>query len=108
MRWLMLMLSFIFVSVMMVGSTWAAGPGASGNQARPMLQCQQRFTGMDTNNDGKVTQKEFMAAPHGRSNPQQVFESMAQGKNYITSEEFCANKGRHGGGYGGRGKGSMQ
>jgi hypothetical protein len=82
----------------------------SSNQARPRLQCQERFNAMDTDHNGQVSEAEFMAVVHRRTNAMQMFQQMAQGKGNITQNEFCANKGggvrgRQGGrGRGGTGK----
>ncbi len=99
-------------AVLMFWTPWAAAQGSTANQTRPRLQCQENFKAMDSNHDGKVSEQEFMAFPHRRANADQIFQSMAQGKDYVTQDEFCANKGGRGWGRGrggkGRGQGGMQ
>lgn len=108
---LTLAVGLLCAAVLMLWTPWAAAQGSTSGQARPRLQCQENFKAMDSNHDGKVSEQEFMAFPHRRSNANQIFQSMAQGKGYITQSEFCANKG---GGWGrgrggqGRGQGGMQ
>jgi EF hand len=87
-------------------AAWTTCPAqqASSNQVRPRLLCQERFTAMDTNHDGKVSEAEFMAVPHRRTMAAQMFQTMSQGKGYVTRDEFCANKG----GGGGKGQGRMR
>ncbi len=79
-----------------------------GGQGAPRLGCQARFDGLDANHDGKLTKEEFMAVPHWRNNPEQMFTTMdVNGRGYITKEEFCSGKGRGRGGMG-RGMGQGQ
>ncbi len=106
MKWFMLMLSPLLL-VTVVASSWAVGPVSTNTQTQPMLQCRQRFESMDTNHDGKVSKEEFMAAYQCPA-AKPAFESIAKGKNYITQDEFCANKGRQGYGHGGTGKNGKQ
>lgn len=113
MQRLTLMLALLCAVVLMVGTPWSAAQTTSTGQTRPRLQCQERFKAMDTDHNGQVNEKEFMAVPHYRANAAQRFQTMAQGKGYITQDEFCANKGGGGGGrghgyHGGRGQGGMQ
>lgn len=89
------------------------GQGKSGQGAAPMMGCQQRFESMDSNKDGQVSKAEFMAAPHHRENPEQMFKAMdVNGRGYLTKDDFCSGKGKGmgmGGGMGqGRGKGMGQ
>lgn len=59
---------------------------------------------MDKNGDGAVTREEFMAAPHRRDNPDEIFKAKdANGDEKLTEQEFCSGKGM---GYGGKGKGA--
>ena len=107
MKWLTLTFTaLLFLATVMAVSSWAADQSSATAQTRPMMQCQQRFASMDANHDGEGTKEEFMAGTQHGPNAEQVFDSMAQGKGYITQEEFCANKGRHG--HGGMGKGGKQ
>jgi len=106
MKWLTLMFSTLFLATMMVASSWSADQSSTATQTRPMMQCQQRFASMDADHNGQVTKEEFMAGGQHGPNAEQVFGSMAQGEGYITQEEFCANKGRHG--HGAMGKGGKQ
>ena len=94
----------------MGGNVWAADQNQGGQPAQPVprMKCQDRFDGMDSNNDGVVTEEEFMAVPHPRGRSQKVFKSRdANGDGSLTKDEFCAGKGRGAGkGKGaGRGKG---
>jgi hypothetical protein len=101
----------VTLALVAVLTAWTTCPAqrAPSNQVRPRVQCQDRFTAMDTNHDGKVSEAEFMAVPHGRAMATQRFQMMSQGKGYITQDEFCANKGGGGGGRGGgKGQGRMR
>jgi Ca2+-binding EF-hand superfamily protein len=40
------------------------------------MSCRERFDALDTNHDGKLTLEEFMAAPHRRGNPEEMFKAM--------------------------------
>jgi hypothetical protein len=79
-----------------VGMAFAQGGGqGKGGQGVPMTGCQQRFDSMDTNKDGQVTKEEFMAAPHGKGNPDQMFKSMdVKGQGFLTKDQFCSGKGK--------------
>ena len=49
---------------------------------------------MDTNKDGKISKDEFLAAPHQRDNPEQMFKAMdVNGDGYLKRDEFCSGKG---------------
>jgi hypothetical protein len=73
------------------GMAFGAGPGSQGP---PRWGCMKRFSQLDTNHDGKLTKKEFMAAHHWRHNPEKVFNAMdVHGRGYVTVQEFCAGKG---------------
>jgi Ca2+-binding EF-hand superfamily protein len=51
-----------------------------------------------------VTREEFMAAPHRRDNPEEIFKAMdTDGDGKLTEDEFCSGKGK---GYGGKRKGT--
>ncbi len=105
-----LLLILAFAGVLMVWTSCLAAQSSTG-QNQPRLQCQQRFSAMDTDHNGQVSEAEFMAVPHRRVNAKQMFQSMARGKGYITQAEFCANKGlggRGGNGRGGKGQGRMR
>jgi hypothetical protein len=109
MRKAILLLSPMVVALLIVWTHFSLAQNST-NQARPRLQCQERFNAMDTNHNGQVSEAEFMAVGHRRTNAMQMFQQMAQGKGYITQNEFCANKGgggrgrNGGGGRGGTGK----
>ena len=46
------------------------------------------------NRYGKVSKDEFLAAPHQRSNPEEMFQAMdVNGQGYLTKDEFCSGKG---------------
>ncbi len=100
------------VTVFLISGTafaqWQGGRGA------PRISCQERFDALDTNHDEKLTEEEFMAAPHHRGNPEEMFKAMdVNGRGYITKDEFCSGRGRGrhgmGGGMGqGQGTGTNQ
>jgi hypothetical protein len=70
------------------------GQGKGGQGNAPMMGCQQRFDAMDTNKDGQVSKAEFLAAPHRRDNPEEMFKAMdVNGRGYLTKDEFCSRKG---------------
>ena len=90
------------------GLAFAQGQGGQGKggQGAPMMGCQDRFDSMDANKDGQVSKDEFMAAPHGKGNPDQMFKSMdVKGQGFLTKDQFCSGKGM---GMGGMGKGMGQ
>jgi hypothetical protein len=107
MRKAILLLSLVLACVLIFGTSISMAQNSTG-QARPRLQCQERFKAMDTDHNGQVSEAEFMAVGHRRTNAMQMFQQMAQGKGYITQNEFCANKGGGGRGrHGSRGKGGI-
>jgi hypothetical protein len=70
------------------------GQGMGGQGAAPKMSCQDRFDAMNTSHDGKLTKEEFMAAPHQRGNPEQMFKAMdVNGRGYLTKDDFCSGKG---------------
>lgn len=106
MRKAIMLLSLMMAAVLIVWTNFSLAQNST-KQARPRLQCQERFKAMDTDHNGQVSKAEFMAAGHRRTNAMQMFQQLAQGKDYITQDEFCANKGGGGRGWrGGRGQGS--
>jgi len=91
----------------MSGSVWAAeqSQGRQPGQPVPRMMCQDRFDGMDTNHDGVLTKKEFMAVPHPAGPGEEVFESRdANDDGTLIKDEFCAGRGKGRG----MGKGAMQ
>jgi hypothetical protein len=65
-------------------------PGGTIRQARPTLQCQERFKGFDSNHDGKVTLEEFGTVEHPGGEAEEVFNSRdLNGDGFLTEEEFC-------------------
>ncbi|MBF0226232.1 MAG: EF-hand domain-containing protein [Desulfobacterales bacterium] len=57
----------------------------------PEMKCEQRFAEMDTDNDGKVFFKEFIAVKHPKGNPEEIFKLRDTDKDgFLTKEEFCA------------------
>lgn len=96
---LILVLGLLCAVVLLGWTPRVAAQNAAAGQTRPRLQCQQNFKAMDTDHNGQVSEQEFMAFSHRRANAAQMFQTMAQGKGYITENEFCAGKG------GGRGRG---
>jgi len=82
------------------------GRGMGGQGAAPMMGCQQRFDAMDTDKNAQVSKEEFLAAPHHRDNPEQMFKAMdVNGRGYLTRDEFCSDKGMGMGGGMGKGMG---
>lgn len=93
----------------LTGWALAQGKPAQGGQTSPMMGCQERLNGMDTNHDGTVTKEEFMAVPHHRDNAEQMFKAMdVNGDGALTKDEFCAGKGMGQGMGKGMGKGVNQ
>jgi hypothetical protein len=85
------------------------GQGKGGQGGGPMMECQQRFDAMDTNKDGQVGKEEFLAAPHHRDNPEQMFKELdVKGRGYLTRDEFCSGKGMGRGMGQGQGTGANQ
>jgi hypothetical protein len=89
----------------LIACTQDGGQGKGGQDAAPMTGCQQRFDAMDANKDGQVSKDEFLAAPHQRVNPEQMFSSMdVKGRGYLTKDELCSGKGMGMGGGMGQGQ----
>ncbi len=93
-------LKLIFLSalltVVVVGIGWSSAQCQSGqaSQRAPMMKCQERFNSMDSNQDGMVTQEEFMAISHPGGRAEEIFKSRDKnGDGSLTQEEFCADKG---------------
>jgi hypothetical protein len=71
-----------------------AQPGATSEEARPILKCQDRFKGFDANHDGKVSLEEFRAVEHPGGEPEEIFKSRdLDGDGFLTQEEFCETRG---------------
>lgn len=90
----------IFVWVLTVallpgwGLAQGKGQQQAGRLARLMMQCQERFDGMDTNKDGMVAKGEFMAQHHPGRRADDIFKSRdSNGDGVLTQEEFCSGKG---------------
>ena len=111
----------VLVGLVMVFSIYGIAFAQGGGQGRggqgdgPVMGCEQRFDTMDTNKDGKVGEDEFLAAPHHRDNPEQMFKARdVNGDGHLTKDELCSGKGMGmgkgmGGGMGpGTGKGMGQ
>ena len=83
------------VTVFFIAGMAFAQGGGQGRAVKvlPMTGCQQRFDSMDTNKDGQVTKEEFMAAPHGRGNPEQMFKTMdVNGEGFLTKDDSAQAK----------------
>jgi Ca2+-binding EF-hand superfamily protein len=64
---------------------------------RHEMKCEDNFTKMDTDKDGKVSLKEFMAVKHPGGNPEDIFKSRDTDKDgSLTREEFCKEGMKHG------------
>lgn len=88
----------------LAGLASAQSPSAQSSQSTPKMGCQKNFTSMDKDGDGVVTREEFMAVPHRRDNPEEVFKAKdTDGNGKLTEDEFCSGKGM---GYGGKSKGA--
>jgi hypothetical protein len=60
----------------------------------PMMGCPQLFAAMDTNEDGRVSKDEFLAAPPEWDSTEQRFQTMdVNGHGYLTKDELCSSKG---------------
>ena len=71
-----------------------AQPSGTSQQVRPMLQCQERFKGFDSNHDGKVSLEEFGTVEHPGGEPEEIFKSRdLDGDGFLTEEEFCETRG---------------
>jgi hypothetical protein len=71
-----------------------AQPGVTSQEARPMLKCQDRFKGFDTNHDGKVSLEEFRAVEHPGGEAEEIFKSRdLDGDGFLTEQEFCETRG---------------
>ncbi|NLI31609.1 MAG: hypothetical protein GX422_02335, partial [Deltaproteobacteria bacterium] len=69
-------------------SSMAQGQYGKG---RPRMMCQDRFTSLDTNKDGKVDEAEFAAIEHRRGTPEEIFKARdANADGLLTMEEFCS------------------
>lgn len=71
------------------------GPHAFA-QHRPQraMKCEERFTAMDTDRDGRVTRGEFLEGKHPGGHAEEVFQSRDSKKDgMLTKEEFCAGRG---------------
>jgi hypothetical protein len=72
------------------------GPYAFAQQdPRREMKCEERFTALDIDTDGRVTRGEFMAGKHPGGHAEEVFQSRDSNQDgVLTKEEFCAGKGR--------------
>jgi hypothetical protein len=91
-----------FVAVMAiavsVGAVWAQqGQSGQSDGARPIMQCEEQFKVMDSNQDGLVTAEEFMAVGHKGMHSSEVFQTRDENDDgALSKEEFCAGKGAGG------------
>ncbi len=73
-----------------------ASPVFARGEGKRMMKCEEHFKAMDTNKDGKVSLKEFMAYKHPRGNAEKNFKEMDANKDgFLSMEEFCREKGMH-------------
>ena len=83
----------VIVLAMLSSLTMAQKHPTVGGPARdiaPVKKCLDEFKSMDNDNDGKVTKKEFMSAPHDGMDAAKLFDSLdKKGKGYLTMEEYC-------------------
>jgi Ca2+-binding EF-hand superfamily protein len=99
MRFVSLFAGFVFVVILFAGIQNISAK----NNPKKEMRCEENFKNMDTDKDGKVSLKEFMAAKHHRGNPEDIFKAKDVDKDgFLTKEEFCTKhkgqgKGRRGG-----------
>lgn len=90
-------------AVALLGLTFFAADSSMAQgqygKGRPRMMCQDHFTSLDTNKDGKVDEAEFAAIEHRRGTPEEIFKARdTNADGLLTMEEFCS------GGYGRRGR----
>jgi hypothetical protein len=91
-----------FVTVMAiavsVGAVWAQqGQSGQADSPRPIMQCEEQFKVMDSNQDGLVTAEEFLAVGHKGMHSSEVFQTRDENDDgALSKEEFCAGKGAGG------------
>jgi hypothetical protein len=94
-----LLFALAFVAIMVSGCPSEQGqeqaqPSRTSQETRPMLKCQDRFKGFDSNHDGKVSLEEFRAVEHPGGEPEEIFKSRdLDGDGFLTEEEFCETRG---------------
>lgn len=65
---------------------------------KPEMKCEKRFVELDTDKDGKITLKEFMAINHpGGAKAEERFKARdTNNDGVLTKEEFCSGKAMNG------------
>lgn len=91
-----------FVTVMAiavsVSAVWVQqGQSGQADSPRPIMQCEEQFKVMDSNQDGLVTAEEFLAVGHKGMHSSEVFQTRDDNDDgALSKEEFCAGKGAGG------------
>ncbi len=72
----------------------------------PQMRCEDNFAKMDTDKDGQVSLKEFLAAKHQRGNTEALFKAKDKNNDsFLSKDEFCSTGRKQGSG---RGKGRVK
>jgi Ca2+-binding EF-hand superfamily protein len=96
--------SVLVLFLVITGTLFAQKGARDKNSDRPMMKCEDMFTDIDANKDGKIDMKEFEAknhppknAPRGkgeakgpRSTEELFKERDKNSDGFLSREEFCA------------------
>jgi Ca2+-binding EF-hand superfamily protein len=95
----------VLISILAVNPALAqSGSGGQSGGAHKMMSCDESFTMMDTNKDGKISKDEFSSGAHTGVGSKPLEDSFkasdTSGDGMLTKDEFCASHGMHGGMHG--------
>ena len=85
----------VFVGIILVGAIiYCVSDVSAQKRPRQVMGCEENFAKLDTDKDGKISLKEFMAVAKDKDRAEELFKSIDSDKDgFLIKEEFCSKKG---------------
>lgn len=88
--------SMVLAMVFAAAIGFAAEQAVKGSGKAGVKRCEERFTALDTDKDGKVSLAEFTAEKHPGGKAENIFKSKdADNDGFLTKDEFCSKQMKH-------------